>query len=189
MARQIRKRRQTGWIVGLLSVFILVGGEGFFVQSLLVYGAIKPPSSFQWPAGYVSGVVITEDGNFVVPLTNVGRVQIYDPGWHFIRGWQVSSRNFRVECTPQGIIDVFSLDGLPISSFTEDGERISGDRSGRSAADYLSGSTPESTVPTSPVLWVFSSPFLCWFLAAIGGFGWVIVDRRAHHKAAGPAAG
>jgi hypothetical protein len=36
-----------------------------------------------------------------------------------------------------------------------------------------------TVVPTSPLLWVFSSPFLSWGLAAVGGIGLIAVRRIA----------
>jgi hypothetical protein len=182
LARQLNKSRQAGWLVVLMGMLILIGGEGFFAPSLIVNGVIKPSNSFQWPAGYVNGIVRTPDGGYVVPLKSLARVQVYDPHWRFIRGWQVGTfgKEFRVECTPQGIIDVFSANGLPLSSFTEDGARMSADRSGRSSADYLSMPPPESIMaPTSPLLLAFSSPSLCWVLMVVGVLGLVIVDRLA----------
>ena len=74
--------------VGLL----LIGVTGFLGAGFSSAGGLNwLPSSFEWPVGSVDGVVTTKDGLHVVPHTPSGRIQIYDSGWHFTRGWRVDA--------------------------------------------------------------------------------------------------
>lgn len=154
----------------------------FFGHGTVGNGGIKLSKAFQWPVGYATGVVSTPDGKYVVPLTPVGRVQLYDAQWRFLRGWHVDALagNFKVECTPNGTIDVFSARGSHQYSFTQDGKLLS-IRNLPPDFDFFSrriGSV-STVVPTSPFLWVFSNPFLLWGVAAIGMIGlWRIGPSR-----------
>lgn len=79
-----------------------------------VLGVLKLSDSIQWPAGDRDGVMRTPDGIYVVPLVWVGRVQLYDQQWRFLRGWHVDANAgfFKVECPPGGTIEVFAARGL-----------------------------------------------------------------------------
>jgi len=175
--RGTRRPGRPNWTVVILYLLLAIGGEGFFAQALCATGVIKPRSSFQWPAGYVSGVVATEDGNQIVPLTPVSRIQIYDSQWHFITGWYVNTGggDFKVQPSPEGMIEVFTARGRRHYSFTQDGHLISSEGY---SADFSSLTGGESlVVPTSPFLWIFSSPFLSWGVGAIGLIGLVITKK------------
>jgi hypothetical protein len=91
MAREFKRADRFKWIVGVMYFFVLIGASGFFAAALSAVGIFKLPSSREWPAGYVSGVVTTPDGKYIVPLVPSGRVQLYDSQWHFIRGWNVDA--------------------------------------------------------------------------------------------------
>jgi WD40 repeat protein len=169
---QIRASGRASWAVGLMGLLVLVGGGGFFGTILLAIGVLKPSNTFQWPPGYVTGIVRTPDGKYVVPLVPVGRVQLYDPQWRFLRGWDVDANagSFKIACASNGTIEVFAARGLHQYSFAQDGTLISVSSLPTDfdldASDGLS-----MVVPTSPLLWIFSSPFLLWGLAAIGMLG------------------
>jgi hypothetical protein len=165
------------WMVVVLYLLLALGGEGFFAQSLCTTGVIKLPPSFQWPAGYVSGVTATEDGKQVVPLTPVSRVQIYDAQWRFVTGWYVNTGggDFKVQSSPGGLIEVFTARGRRHYSFSQDGHLIS---SGGYSDEFSSLPGGESlVVPTSPFLWIFSSPFLSWAVGMIGLAGLLVVSK------------
>jgi len=182
IVRSFTKGGALSWPMALMGLLMMVGGEGFFAPSFLVEGVFKPPSTFQWPAGLVRGIATTPDGVNVVPITPAGRVQLYDSRWHFIRGWQVNAGggDFKVETTPEGIIEVFTARGQHHYSFTEDGVRIPADHGGGGILeDYGSLSAGEFTsVPTPPYLWIFSSPFLSWGVGVIGMAGGMTILRR-----------
>jgi hypothetical protein len=169
--RDLKRASRSKWIVGVMYFLLFIGGEGFFAQALCTTGVLKLPPSFQWPAGYVRGVVTQEDGKQIVPLTPVARVQIYDSQWHFIRGWYVDTggADFKVRSSPNGVVEIFTARGGVHYSFTQDGNLLS---SGGSPEPFLSLPRGESViVPTSPFLWVFSSPFLSWGVGVIGLVG------------------
>lgn len=162
------------WTIVVLHLLLALGGEAFFAQALCTTGVIKLPSSLQWPAGYVSGVVATEDGKQIVPLTPVSRVQIYDSQWHFITGWYVNTGggDFRVQSAPDGMIEVFTARGRRHYSFSQDGHLISSESYSGGFESVPSGES--LVVPTSPFLWVFSSPLLSWSVGAIGLVGLIV---------------
>ena len=138
---------------------------------------MRLPASYEWPAGYVSGVVTAADGTHIVPLMPSGRLQIYDAKWHFIRGWNVDAGggNFKVGLSPDGVIEVFTARGEHHYSFTQGGQLISSETF---AEPYSSLPEGESVViPTSPLLWVFSSPFLSWGVALVGFVGVAILKK------------
>jgi len=165
-------------VLGVMGFFILIGAGGFFGAALSAMGMLKLPTSFEWPAGYVSGVVQMPDGRYVVPLVPSGRVQVYDSQWHFIRGWHVDAEggDFKVECSPSGMIEVVTARGQHRYTFTNDGNLIS--TVTLSEPYYSLPKTQKSVkVPTSPLLWVFSSPFLSMGLAVVGFAGIALVKK------------
>lgn len=173
IAGQIKRQKRLNWLVAISGLVVTIGASGFFAILLVSTGTITLPNSFEWPAGDVSGVVETWDGKYLVPLVPVGRLQIYDSSWHFLRGWQVNTNggSFTVENSPNNEILVStsrvyhrfgSVDEARRYVFTENGKlisEISPNYSGvTESEDYMS-------VPTRRLLWIFSSPYLS------GGFG------------------
>jgi hypothetical protein len=124
MAKDLKASARAKWIKGTMYLFILIGAGGFFAAALSATGIIMLPTSYEWPAGYVRGVVTAADGKHIVPLMPPGRVQIYDSQWHFIRGWNVdaSGGDFKVRCSPDGLIEVFTARGQRHYSFSQDGQ-------------------------------------------------------------------
>jgi hypothetical protein len=180
IARDVRRGGSTKLLIGVMGLLVLIGAGGFFGAALSAMGLLKLPTYYEWPAGYVNGVVRMPDGRYVVPLVPSGRVQIYDSQWHFIRGWNVEAQGgeFRVECSSKEI-EVVTARGEHRYSFTDDGKLIS--TSSLSEPYYSLPKTGESVnVPTSPLLWVFSSPFLSMGLAVIGFVGIALVKKLAH---------
>jgi hypothetical protein len=178
MAREFKRTEQSKWILGLAYFLILVGASGFFAAALSASGVLRLPTSFEWPAGYVSGVVRAADGDYIVPLIPSGRIQLYDPNWHFIRGWQVDAEGgeFKVQGSPDGMIEVFTARGEHHYSFTKDGLLIASTR----VLPELFYRLPKArsvTVPTSPLSWIFSSPFISWGVMAIGFAGVAILKK------------
>jgi len=181
--REFKLADRFRWIVALLSLLILIGISGFLGTILSAAGVLKLPASWEWPAGYVRGVITGADGEHIVPLPS-GRVQFYDSQWHFIRGWNVDAfgGDFKVTYFPDGLIDVFTEKGELHYSFTKDGRMIA---TTRIPPDTFT-SLPEgesAVVPTSPLLWVFSSPFLSCGAAAIGCWGLAFLKNRADRAA------
>ena len=118
----------------------------------------------------MTGVKKTADGKYVVPLVPEGRVQVYDSHWLFLRGWNVDALggDFRVTPTPRSTIEVFTARGARHFSFTENGDLIS-DASMSESFDALPNKGQSVVVPTSPILWVFSSPAISWGVGVLAG--------------------
>jgi len=188
MVRMLKEAERSKWVIGAMSLLILIGAGGFFAAGLSALGVLRTPSSYEWPAGYVKDVVVAADGKYIVPLIPSGRVQIYDAQWHFIRGWHVDAEggDFRVESSPSATVEVFTARGEHHYSFSEDGHLIS---AGILPGSYSSVPNGQSiVVPTSPLLWVFSSPFLSWGVALIGFVG-IAIMKKISHKPQGSALG
>lgn len=166
-----------GWLMGGL---IIVGGGGVFASMLSVMGPLQLPHSYEWPVGYVRGVVTTPEGNYVVPLWSCGRVQIYDPQWRFICGWNVDAwgGNFRVRCSTNGEVEVFTVRDEHHYSFTERGELISSERL---EVPWLSLPKGRAVlVPTPLLLWIFSSPIISAAVMLIGFAGLGGLNRMGY---------
>jgi hypothetical protein len=164
-------------------LLVLVGAGGFFAAALSATGIIRLPSSYEWPAGYVRGVVTTADGKHIVPLMPSGRLKIYDSQWHFIRGWNVDAGggDFKVQCSSNGMIEVFAARGEHHYSFAQDGHLIASE-SLPEPFSSLPDDGQSVVVPTSPLLWIFSSPFLSWGVALVGFAGLAILKKMGYRS-------
>lgn len=187
MAREFERANRFKWIVGAMYFLILIGAGGFFAAALSAVGILKLPTSREWPAGYVSGVVTAPDGKYIVPLVPSGRVQLYDSQWRFIRGWNVDAGggDFKVQYSRDGVIEVFTARGEHHYSFTEDGHLIASTTILPEEDLFLKDSPKGQSVvvPTPPLLWVFSSPFLSWGVMVIGFVGMAILKKISHSAA------
>ncbi|HLK53947.1 MAG TPA: hypothetical protein VKU42_10865 [Candidatus Angelobacter sp.] len=190
IVRQIKRQKRPNWLVGVSGLVVIIGASGFFAILLVSTGTIPLPNSFEWPAGDVRGVVETSDGKYLVPLVPVGRLQIYDSSWRFLRGWQVDNNggSFTVDYSPDNEIFVStsrvqhrygSVDEARRYVFTENGKLISElipNSSGvAESGEYIS-------VPTWRLLWIFSSPFLSGGFALIGILGLWAAEKLYGNK-------
>lgn len=186
MAKELNAPERTKWIKGTMYLLILIGAGGFFAAALSATGVIKLPPAYEWPAGYVRGVVSTGDGKHIVPLTPSGRLQIYDSHWHFIRGWNVDAGGgeFKVQCSSNDEVEVFTARGEHHYSFTQDGRLLSSE--GLSQPFASPPNEGQSVVvPTSTLLWIFSSPFLSWGVAVVGFVGLAVLKKMGHRPGLG----
>ena len=177
MVQEFRRTERFKWIVAIMSFLLFFGAGGFFATMLSGTGVLKLPTSREWPAGYVKGVITAEDGTHIVPLIPSGRIQTYDAQWRFIRGWNIDiGHGFELQSSPNRVIEVFSESGIHLCSFTEEGYLIP-----------LTTTLPEPfseqsmVVPTSFWLWPFSSPFLSWGVMVIG-FAGIAILRKIGRK-------
>lgn len=169
------EKRGKGWRswVGFLGCWLmLIGGIGFFGSGLSAVGGLNwLPKSFEWPAGYVKGVFEDDQGWHIVPLTPSGRIQIYDAGWKFVKGWPVSSvgGTFRIKSCAGKQIEIFTARGNRDYVFDYDGKVPSQRNISEENLDdsYRFGGI-SCVVPTRPLLWTFTSPMLSWISAVIG---------------------
>jgi hypothetical protein len=180
LLRESKGHPKIRWILAFFGLLIMLGAGGFFAAALSASAVLKFPNSFEWPAGYVRGVATTADGKYIVPLVPSGRVQIYDRQWRFIRGWHVDAEGgvFRVACSENGLVDVYTARGQHHYTFTENGDLVS-TRTLSEPFDSKGSSDEWVVVPTSPLLWVFSSPFLSWAVAVVGMAGFAMVKKLA----------
>ena len=186
MLRGLRTTEGTKWIKGGMYLLVLIGAGGFFAAALSSTGILKLPSTYEWPAGYVRGVVTAPDGTHIVPLVPSGRLQIYDSQWHFIRGWNVDAGggDFKVQCSSNAAIEIFTARSRNHYSFTQEGHLVSMEKS----SEPFSSAPDEGQyvmVPTAPLLWVFSSPFLSWGVAFVGFAGLAILKKIGHRSGLG----
>jgi hypothetical protein len=124
IVRQVKRGGRVNWLVVIAGLLVMVGAGGFFAAGLSATGVITLPDYFEWPSGYVRGVVQTQDGKYVVPHIPAGRVQLYDSQWRFIRGWHIdaSGGDFSIACLLSGEIVVFTARRHQRLSFTENGK-------------------------------------------------------------------
>jgi len=174
-----REKKNFGWAVLLFGSLAVVGAIGFFGQMLLAIDVIKIPPSVELPAGYVKGVIATQEGLNVVPLEPSGRLQVYDRDWHFLRGWHIDAGggSFKVLSTRPGTIEVFTGRRHHHFTYSENGELLASETPFGESLSSIENGAIETTVPTKLLLWPFSSPFLSGLLVFIGVMGFNIIKK------------
>ena len=180
IVRQLKKQKRLTWLVAISGLVLMIGAGGISATMLVATGTIPLGDSFEWPSGDVRGVVETSDGKYLVPLAPASRLQIYDSNWHFLRGWQIDARggSFTVDYSPDNEIVVSTSRVRHRFGDTESGRRYAFTETGKlisemSLPDFfvVAESGEYMAVPTWRLLWIFSSPFLCWSFIAIGTVG------------------
>ena len=96
-----------------------------------------------------------------------------------LEGWH--GGNFKVQCSANGVIEVFTARGEHHYSFAQDGHLI-GSESLPEPFSSLPNEGQSVVVPTSPLLWVFSSPFLSWGVALLGFAGLAILKKMGYRS-------
>lgn len=177
---EFRGSDPTTWISVLLCFLVVVGIGGVLASALSAMGPLQLPANYEWPAGYVRRVVATPDGKYIVPLWPSGRIQMYDSQWRFICGWNVDAwgGHFIIQCSPNGVVEVFTLRGDRHYSFTQDGHLISSESYSLSSLPPQKGESV--VVPTPILLWIFSSPILSGGMALAGFMGLSALNRIGH---------
>ena len=175
-----------GWPRGVRAAgmgLLVTGAVGFLSAFVAATGGLdRLPPGFELPAVHESGVINLRDGTRVVPLTHAGRIQLYDAEWRFLRGWQLDAGGgtFYLDRLARDDIQVALVRPRRIEIFAPDGRLLS-TRALRSASSDRHGRNGYSvSVPTHPLLWIWSGPFCSWLTAALGGFiVWFAETRRA----------
>jgi hypothetical protein len=172
ISRQSKRGERFDWLVWVGGFLVVLGAVGFFGAALTSVGMVKLPASFEWPPGYVSGVVTSPNGFRIVPLQPLGRVQVYGPDWRYLRGWQVGGEGgpFKIVTSQPEKIEVYTLRGSHHFTYIEDGQLLATEPYTQ-PYDSLPNSGRSQVVPTFPLLWPFSSPFLSIGLVVIGAMG------------------
>jgi hypothetical protein len=180
-----RRTQKIGWIpvfVFILFGFIgLWGVIGFGTQWIIGAGALKLPQSFNWPAGWVRGAVLDSDGNYIVPIIPVGRIQIYDSQLHFLRGWSMATggKDFTLYAEPGQLVRMVDYRKQQFW-FSEDGT-IQKEANAEVPQDEEQESSslpaPSMQIPTAPPFLVFASPIVAWIVAVFGCVGMAMVQK------------
>lgn len=170
----VSAQKKVGWKklpVWVASSFVIVGATGFLGNALSAGGGLDwLPESFQWPVGSANGVISTADHFFVVPLPASGRVQVYDKNWKYIRGWRVPAcgGTFRIFASDGELVHIVTARGQWHYVFDLHGKLLSTVKYATNAYDSFPNEGVSYVIPTPPWLWVFTSPFYSWLVAAIG---------------------
>lgn len=154
------------------SACLVVGAVGFFGSALSSTVGFGKSESFEWPIGKTDSALIFPSGHIVVPHDPSGRVQVYDKGLNFLRGWSISAGGGVFQLHP-----AYPPDGATFFVYTARGDmKFHYDLKGNliSSKKY-NGSYPKKSihassvsVPTPLYLLVFTHPFASWFVAALG---------------------
>ena len=182
MLREVRDWRR--WIVLSSSFLVAFGALAFFSQGISAMGGLNwLPPTFEWPAGHVDGALTTADGSHIVLLRGPGRIQVYDPGWRFLTGWPAGTA-LKLRLLEDGTVEAFAK-GLKGFVFDFQGKLITQRVYGVREMVDLENSSPRGErvfVPTSPSLYIFSSPFFSGLVAGVGMMGWFVVDHKPDQK-------
>ena len=159
--------------VCLFAAICLWGLVGFSAQWITATKAFHLSSQFNWPAGTVHGAVLAPDGRYLVPLPDIGRIQVYDAQLNFLYGWNLETRSktFSIAMEHDGAIRVVDT-YHHVSRFREDGIKLESRKvedlpEETSEPSASNGSTLQ--IPTSPPLLVFSSPLIASGVFLFGG--------------------
>jgi hypothetical protein len=176
------KTKSAKWIFVVPFIVGLLGASAFFAQALSAEGIIKLPKLYEWPAGYATNVITMPDGKHVVPIVPSGRVQVYNPDWKFVCGWNVDAHggDFKIAGAAPETIEVFTARGQQHFTFNESGDLLS---SGSLADSYYSipSSGRSLTVRTPLLLWPFSNPFVAVLVLTVG-FGTLALVKKLTKK-------
>ena len=171
--RFVLSREKSWWRIGLklvASSCLVIGALGFFGSALSSAGALKClPDSFEWPSNGSDNSLRLSDGEYAVPHTGSGRVQIYDEELTFIRGWTINASGGVFVLAPSQRATFYVITARNDRKFEYDvlGNQVS-------SAPFGGAYPPEHAAHVSikldvnPLLWPFTSPFAAWLFAGIG---------------------
>jgi hypothetical protein len=177
--------KRVGFFVG--SALAVVGGLGFFGSALSDVGGLNwLPGSFEWPAGYVTGVATLGSGLHVVPHTPSGRIQVYDSDWKFLRGWHIDAGGgtFKLRGSGADRIDVFTPRGQWHYVFNDRGGLILKVSYAPESYSSFECASESALIPTAPWLWVFTHPGISWSILFVGIVVMQAVDSKPRKKVA-----
>jgi hypothetical protein len=161
-------------------VMMLAGSLGFWGHAFATVGLLNwLPSSFEWPVGEADQVLTQPDGTHLVPVVPGRRVQVYTADWRFVRGWPVSSGDttFKLGYAGDDRVEVFTARGHMRYLYTLNGELLNQQHFPQATFAEVGGESRPQWVPTSPWLWIFSSPGAAAIVGA-AGFGLLILGAK-----------
>ena len=161
------------------SACLLAGALGFFGSALSSLGGLNfLPPSFEWPNYGSDAALKLPDGQFVVPHTATGRIQVYDLDLSFVRGWTIDADGGVFALAP-------SQDNRFFAYTARGNKRIEYDVSGNLlSSEYYRGPYPRKNdshlnieLKVSPILWPFTNPIAAWLLGIVGLLLVVYLER------------
>ena len=167
----LRKGPYWKFVLSLIAgTMMIVGIGGFCGQGVLSAFGNWLPDSLQWPVGLGEGIVVASNGDYVVPLVAINRIQLYDAHWHFIRGWYADvGKGLKVYPLPGDRIGAVAQD---YAVFSINGHLLGKGTFPSVAAGVAAyNSTPDGisrVVPTPLWLWPLAGPFASWLTGVAG---------------------
>jgi MFS family permease len=178
-----RERSARRLLRALCVCLTVYGALAFFGQMLsAIAGPWLPGDSWEWPMGYVGGVVTDSAGRYIAPHCPSGRIQVYDRDRKFVRGWFVDAGGgiFKLRVIEDDKIEVFTARRQRRFLFAPDGTLLERGTYGTEVLwdDLPSGPSSAMVFDTPWVLWPFSHPFIAWALMFIGLVALIALDRK-----------
>lgn len=164
---------------GLFGLLIAYGGFAFIFPGLLAERVV--PQEWPWPAGRKVEALSLQNGEWAVALESAPRVQIYDSGGKYLRGWFVPAKggSFTIRRQESDATDkplsgifvgvsrgnnlVYSLQGALMSEEV----RVHG----VTPPSQPNGHYEELALPMPWYQWPLVHPAYGWLCAAAGGLG------------------
>ena len=158
------------WRTLLFGLLFFYGFGAFFCQGAGATGALAfVPASVEFPVWRPETVVRTTRELTFVGLVPMGRVQVYDSGGRFLRGFFVDAGGGPFTIQP-------AADGRILVRSHRTGRHLYDDR-GQPAdaptnmAEALLSEKPPAYVAWSAPWWPMASPFLAWVVGVVGMLG------------------
>ena len=167
------------------SACLLIGAFGFFGSALSSYGGLNfLPHSFEWPNQGSDAALRLPDGEFVIPHTASGRIQVYDAELSFLRGWTIDAEGgvFALAPSQGSRFFVYTARGNYQFEYDVAGNLLSSRKyQGPYPRNHDSHRIVELTI--SPLLWPFTDPIAAWLFAIVGMLLVIYLDKsKAQRK-------
>ncbi len=158
------------------SLLLAVGGISFFGTSLSAIGAWS--FTFEWPIGHASQLIQLPGGGQLAAHIPSGRIQIYDPSWKYLVGWNVeaSGGDFKVKVVNPHLLEVLTRRGYKRFFFKLDGSVVKSDLTNKVDYEIFAAGGSPGPVPTPLILCIFANPIIAWAVALVGGIMLVLSD-------------
>ena len=176
------------WKTGLTcfgSACWITAALGFFGPFIASAGGLSwLPSTFEWPIGSASNVLVTSDGAHIVPHVPSGRVQIYDKHLGFQRGWFVESHGAGFKLAPDGDerVCVYFARSYVKRHYDLYGKRISSEPYLPRIYSRVADMGRRVRIPTPFYLLVFAHPLISWVVLVIGAVVVSILNRSGKER-------
>lgn len=154
------------------SLFLLVGASGFFGSALSAFGGLDGlPNTFEWPIGGADNVIVSANGDYIVPHTYSGRVQVYAENLVFKRGWTVNAAggDFAITNATGDNFCLYTARSDLNLQYNLHGEAIPNVDCHEGFSRKLMRNNGQSLKIPTPVYYIaFTNPFIAWVFCAIG---------------------